>query len=168
MGTTKPTIKDLVPLDDRFERRLTASAMFLSYGDRMILDNSVLSSMPIHYLCTLDIPDGLIDVIDRAIRHCLSRKRSMMIKLTLWHPGRWYIGQRKKGGLGIINLKIQNKCLLLKHLHNFYNNADLPWVKLIKKLIVLSGGASCCYHLWIILVEKYLQAFRSIQKIISM
>jgi hypothetical protein len=39
---------------------------------------------------------------------------------------------KDKGGLGIINLKIQNKCLLLKHLHNFYNNADLPWVKLIR------------------------------------
>jgi hypothetical protein len=75
MGTTKPTIKDLVPLDDRIERRLTTSAMFLSYGDRMVLDNSVLSSIPIHYLCTLDIQDGLIDVIDRSIRHCLSRKQ---------------------------------------------------------------------------------------------
>jgi hypothetical protein len=38
---------------------------------------------------------------------------------------------KAKGGLGIISLKIQNKGLLLKHLHNFYNNADLPWVKLV-------------------------------------
>jgi hypothetical protein len=40
---------------------------------------------------------------------------------------------KRKGGLGIMNLKIQNnKCLLLKHLHNFYNNVDLPWVKLLR------------------------------------
>jgi hypothetical protein len=75
MGTTKPTIRDLSPLTDRIERRLTASASFLSYGDRLILVNSVLSSMPIHFLSTLDIPDGAIEVIDRARRNCLWRKR---------------------------------------------------------------------------------------------
>lgn len=29
------------------------------------------------------------------------------------------------------NLEIQNKALLLKHLHKFYNKHDLPWVKSI-------------------------------------
>jgi hypothetical protein len=30
-------------------------------------------------------------------------------------------------GLGIINLRIQNSTLLLKHLHKVYNHADIPW-----------------------------------------
>jgi hypothetical protein len=47
----------------------------LSYGDRLVLVNSVLSSLPIHYLCSLDISNGVIDVIDRVRRHCLWRKR---------------------------------------------------------------------------------------------
>jgi hypothetical protein len=34
--------------------------------------------------------------------------------------------QKDKGGLGIINLEIQNQALLLKHLDKFYNNADVP------------------------------------------
>jgi hypothetical protein len=34
--------------------------------------------------------------------------------------------QKDKGGLGIINLKIQNQALLLKHLDKFYNSADVP------------------------------------------
>jgi hypothetical protein len=38
---------------------------------------------------------------------------------------------KNKGGLGIINLKTQNKALLLKHLDKFYNKKDIPWVKLI-------------------------------------
>ena len=38
---------------------------------------------------------------------------------------------KEKGGLGVINLKLQNDALLLKHLHKFYNQADVPWVKLI-------------------------------------
>jgi hypothetical protein len=33
-------------------------------------------------------------------------------------------------GLGIINMKIQNNALLLKFLKKFYNNADIPLVKL--------------------------------------
>ncbi|TVU07261.1 hypothetical protein EJB05_47309, partial [Eragrostis curvula] len=37
----------------------------------------------------------------------------------------------KKGVLGIKNLKLQNEALLLKHLDKFYNQKDIPWVKLI-------------------------------------
>jgi hypothetical protein len=37
---------------------------------------------------------------------------------------------KDQGGLGIINLRLQNSALLLKHLHKFYNHEDLPWVKL--------------------------------------
>jgi hypothetical protein len=32
--------------------------------------------------------------------------------------------------LGVINLAVQNKALLFKHLHNFFNKADVPWVDL--------------------------------------
>ena len=38
---------------------------------------------------------------------------------------------KRKGGLGIINLRSQNKALLLKHLDKFYNKKEIPWVKLI-------------------------------------
>ena len=32
------------------------------------------------------------------------------------------------------NLEVQNKALLLKHLHKFYSRADIPWVKLVWSL----------------------------------
>uniref|UniRef100_A0A0A9GK57 Uncharacterized protein n=1 Tax=Arundo donax TaxID=35708 RepID=A0A0A9GK57_ARUDO len=38
--------------------------------------------------------------------------------------------QKSQGGLGIIDLRAQNKALVLKILHKFYNKADLPWVSL--------------------------------------
>jgi hypothetical protein len=38
---------------------------------------------------------------------------------------------KKSGGLGVLNLKIQNEGLLLKYLHKFYNRVDTPWVHLI-------------------------------------
>lgn len=40
---------------------------------------------------------------------------------------------KDRGGLGIIDIKIQNTALLLKQLHKFYNHTDLPWVDLIWK-----------------------------------
>jgi hypothetical protein len=38
---------------------------------------------------------------------------------------------KDQGGLGVVNLSTQNNCLLMKHLHKFYNKANLPWVKLL-------------------------------------
>jgi hypothetical protein len=39
---------------------------------------------------------------------------------------------KKQGGLGVLNLEVQNKALLLKTLDKFYNNVDVPWVQLVK------------------------------------
>jgi hypothetical protein len=38
---------------------------------------------------------------------------------------------KEKGGLGIINLRLQNDALLMKHPSKFYNKADIPWVCLV-------------------------------------
>jgi hypothetical protein len=41
---------------------------------------------------------------------------------------------KDKGGLGILNLELQNKALLMKQLHKFYTKLDVPWVHLIWSL----------------------------------
>lgn len=38
---------------------------------------------------------------------------------------------KDKGGLGVINLRLQNDALLLKHLHRFYKKLEIPWIQLI-------------------------------------
>lgn len=38
---------------------------------------------------------------------------------------------KKRGGLGILDIKIQNTGLLLKFLHSFYNKKNVTWVSLI-------------------------------------
>jgi hypothetical protein len=130
MGTTKPTIKDLSPLIDRIERILSTTSSFLSYGDKLVLVNFVLSSLPTHFMLSLNLPVGILDVIDRATRHCLWRKKdkNKVQALPAWDM---ICKTKNKGGLGILNLSIQNTTLLLKHLHKFYNHDSTPWVQLI-------------------------------------
>ena len=38
---------------------------------------------------------------------------------------------KKYGGLGVLDLSVQNDALLLKHLFKFFNKMDIPWVNLI-------------------------------------
>jgi hypothetical protein len=45
--------------------------------------------------------------------------------------GIWFADQKIKGGLGVLNLRLQNQALLMKNLYKFYNQYDIPWVNLI-------------------------------------
>lgn len=132
VGTTRPKIIDFAPLIDRVERRLPAIIMFLNQGQRLTMVNSVLSSLPTYYMCTLKIPKKVIEHIDRARRHCLWRKSNEVdarsLSLAAWDK---VCKPKHMGGLGIINLEFQNCALLMKHLDKFYNKRGLPWVRLL-------------------------------------
>jgi hypothetical protein len=47
---------------------------------------------------------------------------------------------KEQGGLGVLNLEIQNKALMLKNLHKYFNNLDIPWVHLVKESYYSSGN----------------------------
>ena len=130
MGTTRPTIYDLLPLVDRIERRLSASSCLLNQGSRLQLLKFVLCSMPIYFLCTLSLPQGILKQIERIMRQCLWRGNSDTPRQSL---AAWELVCRPKnqGGLGVLDLGKQNDALLIKHLFKFYNKLDVPWVSLI-------------------------------------
>ncbi len=120
MGTTRPKVIDFVPLVDRIERRLTSSSMFLPYGGRLTLVNSVLYAIPRYYMCSLQLPITVIEAIDKARKNCLWRGNDPSSKrksLVTWHK---VCRLKEKGGIGIINLGLQNIALLLKHMGKFY------------------------------------------------
>jgi hypothetical protein len=73
----------------------------------------------------------LILVLDRARRHCLWKRKDKdkVNSLAAWDM---VCKPKNKGGLGIINLQIQNNALLLKQLDKFYNNEDIHWVHLAR------------------------------------
>ena len=98
---------------------------------RLTMVQSVLSSLPTHYLSSLKLPKGFIKKFDRARRHCLWAKED---RTTAPHSlVAWSLVCRPKqhGGLGVTNLELQNKALLVKHIHKFFCHVDTPWVKLV-------------------------------------
>ncbi len=126
MGTTRPRVVDFAPLVDRVERRLTASPQFLPHGGKLTLINSVISSIPTYYMCSLQLPVSVVKAIDTVRKNCLWRgnnPNSTRRSLASWDL---VCRPKEKGGLGV--LRIQNTTLLLKHLVKFYKGQDLPWV----------------------------------------
>jgi hypothetical protein len=119
MGTTKPLVEDYTPLMDIIERRLTTCSSLLSYSGRLEMVNSILTSTATYAICSLKLHKGVIDNIDRARKQCLWRGTDTTKKggnLAAWPL---VTKPKDKGGLGVINLSVQNDALLLKHLHKF-------------------------------------------------
>jgi len=132
MGTTKPRMEDLTPMMDRVERRLSACSTWLSYSGRLQMLNSAITPITTYAMCTVKLPKGVIDNIDRARKQCLWRGNDANRKkggnLVAWET---VMMPKEKGGLGVLNLRLHNDALLMKHLSKFYNKANLPWVQLI-------------------------------------
>lgn len=152
LSCSKPKVVDFSPLTDRIERRLVATSSFLSYGDRLTLVNSVLSAMPIYYMCSLQLPVAVIENIDRARRHFLWRGKDLTsTKKSLAAWGK-VCRPKKKGGLGVIDLKVQNRAMLLKHLGKFFNkHIHIPWVNLVWSSYYadkLPQSANVCGSFW--------------------
>ena len=80
-------------------------------------------------MCSLLLPPQVIKHIDKYRKHCLWSGGDINRKgcLAAWEPA---CRPKNEGGLRIIDLKNQNKALLLKHLDKFYNHAEIPWVQL--------------------------------------
>jgi hypothetical protein len=133
LGLTKPTLENFMPMVVRVEKRLCGIADFLDYGGKLLMVKSVLSSLPISYMSCLEIPVTINEQVIKYMRHCLWRKKNSDVQAKGSALVAWKKNCRPKtqGGLGVLDLNIQNKALLLKNLHKFYNRHDIPWVQLI-------------------------------------
>ena len=121
MGTTKPRMEDLTPLMDRVDRRHLAFSSFLSYSGHLEMINSVLTQTVTYAMCSTKLPVGVIENIDRARKQCPGEVMMQQTKEVVLQLGTWSRGPSKKGGLGVLNLRLQNDALLLKQLHKFYS-----------------------------------------------
>jgi hypothetical protein len=85
-----------------------------------MLVNSVLSSSPTYIMCSMAVPIIVHEYFDGARRHYMWRNLDSNAKskpLVAWKK---CTEPKRKGELGIINLRSQNRALLIKHLDKFY------------------------------------------------
>jgi hypothetical protein len=131
LGTTKLRIIDFLPLVNKCERRLGGISSMLNQAGRLQITNVVMSSLPTFYMCTLEIPKAVIKQIDKFRKNCLWRGNNINGGKPPKAAWKMVCNSKEEGGLGIINIEIQNQALLMKYLDKFFNKRDIPWVNLI-------------------------------------
>ena len=122
--------KEWKPVEDRFERKLASwASKLLSYGDRLVLINSVLTSLPMFLLSFFPITVGVRKRLDyfRTRFFCQSDQHKRKYRLTRWNI---ICRPKDQGGLGIEVLSIKNRCLLSKWLFKIFNEHGV-WQELI-------------------------------------
>ncbi|XP_037418890.1 uncharacterized protein LOC119283440 [Triticum dicoccoides] len=72
LRTNKPSIQDLMPLVCSVERRMTSTLAMMSYGAKLSLVNTVITSLTIFALCTLKFPPKILELLDKIRRKCWS------------------------------------------------------------------------------------------------
>jgi hypothetical protein len=142
LGLTKPSIKHFLPMVQRVQRILCGIADFMNYGGKLLMVKSVLASLPIFFMCCLDVPVTIKEHVQKYMRHCLWRKKTNDVQaggsaLVAWKK---ICRPKQQGGLGVLNLDLQNKTLLLKNVHKLFNREDTPWVNLIWNSYYASGA----------------------------
>ena len=113
----KLTNKEWKCIEDRFEKKLSCcKGKLLSYGGRLVLINSVLTSMPMFHLSFFEVPLGVRKILDFYQSRFFWQIDENKTKYRL---AKWDVICRPKdqGGLGIENLEVTNRCLLSKWLY---------------------------------------------------
>jgi hypothetical protein len=131
MGTTRPKIEDLIYIAHRVDKRLAGIANLLSYSSKLTVIKSTISAMPIFAMCTLLVQVSILDHIEKSCRVFLWNDKNIQKHgkcLAKWDN---VCLPKKNGGLGVLNLRVQNQALIIKFLYKFFNRHDTPWVQLI-------------------------------------
>jgi hypothetical protein len=118
------------PVESRFNAKLGSwQGKMLSYGDRLILINSVLTSLPMFMLSFLEIPKGVRKRLDffRSRFFWQSTDTKKKYRLTKWSM---VCRPKDQGGLGIEVLELKNKCLLSKWLSKLLTESGL-WQQIL-------------------------------------
>ncbi|KAJ3699256.1 hypothetical protein LUZ61_002961 [Rhynchospora tenuis] len=131
----KPKKIHFKPLLDAFQRKLDGwQTKFLSLGRRLTLVKTVLTALPLHYMQAIRLPKLLIKHLDGIRRRFFWKGREKCLRghcLVNWAK---CCLPKKCGGLGIINLSIQNQALLMKWLWKLQHQPDSTWAASIQLL----------------------------------
>ncbi|GAU46317.1 hypothetical protein TSUD_243380, partial [Trifolium subterraneum] len=127
-------------LVDRIRKRLSGwKCKNLSFGGRLILLKSVLSSIPVYFLSFFKAPSGIISTLESIFCHffwggCEANRKIAWIK---WDT---ICLNRENGGLGVRRLKEFNISLLGKWVWRCLVENDSPWSLVLRAKYGEEGG----------------------------
>ena len=119
------------PIECRFADKLGCwKGKMLSYGDRLVLINSVLTSLPMFMFSFFEVPIGVRKRFDyyRSRFFWQSDEHKQKYRLTKWNI---ICRPKDQGGLGIEVLDLKNKSLLSKWLFKLLNEEGM-WQELLQ------------------------------------
>ena len=131
MHHKKLSNKDWFAIEERFQKKLSSwKGKHLSVGGRLVLINSVLSSLAMFMLSFFEVPKGILEKLDyyRSRFFWQSEEHKKKYRLAKWSI---LCKPKECGGLGIQNLELQNKCLLSKWLYKLMNEEGV-WQNLLR------------------------------------
>ncbi|GJN24750.1 hypothetical protein PR202_gb12512 [Eleusine coracana subsp. coracana] len=102
---------------------------------RTVLVNSVLDSLPTYAMMALELPPGVTAAMDARRRGFLwsgEDKATGADCLIAWDQ---VTKPKTHGGLGVRDLPIQNRCLLMKLMHRLHCSADSSWANWVAGLV---------------------------------
>jgi hypothetical protein len=111
-----------MPIVSRLDKRLSGISSLMSYTGRLTLLNSVINSLPMYAMCSLKIPITIFIHFEKSGRQFLWADREDKIQGKCLASWEMICRPKDQGGLGVLDLRIQNKALLIKNLHKFYNH----------------------------------------------
>lgn len=131
LSTNKLKIEDFTAMMQRIERRISGYSTLISYDGRLQLIKSVFSSLPTYFMCCLALPLGVVEQINKYLKHCFWRKYGRDEKGSAMIAWDIVCKPKSHGGLGVLDLIKRKKEFLLKNLHKFFNKENLPWVNML-------------------------------------
>lgn len=125
---------------EKCEKKLVNwKSQYLSLGGRLILINSVLDALPTYMMSLFPIPVNVVKRIDAMRRKFLwqGNNNDNKIHLVKWDT---LSVSKKKGGLGIRNLRVQNHSLMMKWFWRYGSNENSLWKEVIKGKYGVEGN----------------------------
>jgi hypothetical protein len=115
-----------MPTVSRIDKKLSGISSLMSYTGKLTLLNSVIQSLPMYEMCSFKVHIIIFVHFEKSGRQFLWSDRENKIQGKCLASWDMMCRPKDQGGLGILNLKLQNQALIMKNLHKFYNHADIP------------------------------------------
>ncbi|KAL4367510.1 hypothetical protein GQ457_05G003450 [Hibiscus cannabinus] len=130
LGAAKNSTQLWQPVVEIFKKKLTGwKSKMLSFGGRITLVKSVLSSLPVYYSSIFPMPSSISSLLAQLTARFLWG--SIDSKAIHWVSWESMCLPKACGGLGLCDFKLKNRALLNKWLWRFGVEQDSLWRKVI-------------------------------------